>query len=1093
MILLNPKLDYQIDEEVRDKNGRVLGAKITLDDCQIVLANVYAPNDINQQVLFFKELQKLLGKFAQEMMIIGGDFNCALSPSDKEGGNPTSKKLPVISEIDNLCHLYSLCDVWRFLNPNARQFTWRNKSFKVQCRLDYFLVSKQLSSTTINSDILFAPDTDHSAIQLHLLSEDLKQQKGPGFWKFNSSLLEDKQYISDLRDNLIHFIEKYRDVEDLGLKWDLVKMEIRGFTVKFSKTKARKRRDEESSLQKKINELFIKAEKNKNNRQIICELNSTRARLEKIMALKTRGTILRSRARWHEQGERNNKYFLNLEKRNHSRKLVSKLKLQNGSVITNQFDILEEQSKFYKSLYNSQQSDNPDQAETGVFFNPSNITTLSDHEQASCEGLITEIEAFKALKEFAAAKTPGTDGLTTEFLKYFWPELKALIVGSFNYAFASGSLSISQRRGIISLIPKKNKDKTILENLRPISLLNVDYKILTKVLAIRLEKVLPKIINPDQTGYVKGRYIGENIRLIQDLMFYLEKENSPGIAVFVDFRKAFDTIEWNYLEKALALFNFGPNFLQWFKTIYSNISSCVLNNGHASHFFPLTRGVRQGCPLSGLLFVIGLDLLARAIKTHDRINGIIIGNHEVKTTMYADDTTVFLRDTESISHLLKLLDQFKTVSGLEVNASKTEAMWLGQWKNRRDTPFNISWPVDPICALGVFFSYDATKAAKLNFDEKLRSMEKILNIWKNRKLTLIGRINIVKTLALSKLIFNSSNLSSPNYLSGAVNNMIFNFIWENKPPKIKKATIIGEKNKGGLKMIDFQTMETALKIAWVNRIRQNCHSSWKILIEHFFRQYGGFSFLLNCRYDLKLLHLNTVPPFYHEILKYWQENKPIISEDNIPKQNEIIWNNQNILINKHMIYLKHWHQSGITHIKNLLNEDHSFLPYDVFQQTFHLKVPFTAYYGLINAIPPSWKREIKSTKMPIENENVSQESSLPKSITTRSVYAAITNHYFQPPTAEPRLLRYGFSNDCLKDVYNLPFVITLETKLQIFQYKIIHNILPTKCSLFRMKLCDSETCHLCKMQAQTLAHLLYQCPVISKFWIAFQSWWFANR
>ena len=191
-------------------------------------------------------------------------------------------------------------------------------------------------------------------------------------------------------------------------------------------------------------------------------------------------------------------------------------------------------------------------------------------------------------------------------------------------------MSISQRRGIISLIPPKNKDKTILENLRPISLLNVDYKILTKVLSNRLEKILPKIINPDQTGYVKRRYIGENIRLIQDLMFYLEKENSPGIAVFVDFRKAFDTIEWNYLEKALALFNFGPNFLQWFKTIYSNISSCVLNNGHASHFFPLTRGVRQGCPLWGLLFVIGLDLLARAIKTHDCINGIIIGNHKVK-------------------------------------------------------------------------------------------------------------------------------------------------------------------------------------------------------------------------------------------------------------------------------------------------------------------------------------------------------------------------------------------------------------------------------------------------------------------------------
>ena len=202
-------------------------------------------------------------------------------------------------------------------------------------------------------------------------------------------------------------------------------------------------------------------------------------------------------------------------------------------------------------------------------------------------------------------------------------------------------VDIAAKRNNFTYSPK-NKDKATLENLRPISLLNVDYKMLTKLLANRLERVLPKIINPDQTSHIKGCYIGENIRLIQDLMFYLEKENFPGILVFLNFQKAFDTIEWNYLEKALALFNFGPKFLQWFKTIYSNISSCVLINGLTSHFFSLTRGVRQGCPLSRLLFAIGLELLARAIKTQDRINGIVIGNHKVKMTMTADDTMVFL-------------------------------------------------------------------------------------------------------------------------------------------------------------------------------------------------------------------------------------------------------------------------------------------------------------------------------------------------------------------------------------------------------------------------------------------------------------------
>ena len=236
-------------------------------------------------------------------------------------------------------------------------------------------------------------------------------------------------------------------------------------------------------------------------------------------------------------------------------------------------------------------------------------------------------------------------------------------------------------------------------------------------------------------------------------MFYTEKENLPGIAAFLDFRKAFDTIEWHYLEKALTHFNFGPNFLHWFKILHTDISSCVLNNEHASRFFSIKRGVRQGCPLSGLLFVIGLELLARAVKRDALIKGITIGNKEIKISMYADDTTVFVNDTDSILHLLNMLEKFRSISGLQVNTSKTEALWLGCWKDRRDTPFNFKWPEDPICALGVFFSYNTLKADKLNFDDKLRSMEKVLNIWKCRRLTLIGKINIVKTLALSKLIF----------------------------------------------------------------------------------------------------------------------------------------------------------------------------------------------------------------------------------------------------------------------------------------------------------------------------------------------------
>jgi len=254
----------------------------------------------------------------------------------------------------------------------------------------------------------------------------------------------------------------------------------------------------------------------------------------------------------------------------------------------------------------------------------------------------------KTINDFQIEKSPGTDGLPAEFYSFFWKELHLDMIKSFNFAFDTG-------RGIITLIPKPKKDTTSLENPRPISLLNVDYRILTKTIAKRLEKVLPKIINPDQTGYVKGRYIGENARLILDIVPYADEKNVPGVALFIDFRKAFDTIEWDFLIDTLNKFNSGPDVINWVKIFYNNVTSCVLSNGHASEFFALERGARQSCPLSGLLFAIGIEVLANAIRNKTTIKGIKVGQKEIKASSYADDTTVFVRDLDSIPELLVLL------------------------------------------------------------------------------------------------------------------------------------------------------------------------------------------------------------------------------------------------------------------------------------------------------------------------------------------------------------------------------------------------------------------------------------------------------
>ena len=182
-------------------------------------------------------------------------------------------------------------------------------------------------------------------------------------------------------------------------------------------------------------------------------------------------------------------------------------------------------------------------------------------------------------------------------------------------------------------------------------------------------------------------------------------------------------------------------------------------------------------------------------------------------------------------------------------------MWLGEWKDRTDQPFGFKWPKEPINALGVFFSYNQESASRLNFGEKILNLEKTLNTWQRRNLTLYGRINIVKTIGISKLIYSASALPVPDHYVQEINKLIFNFIGAGKPPKIERNTIIGEKKNGGLKMCDFKIMEKSLKITWVNRIQDESPASWKIIPNQLLHKHGGLAFLTKCHSTTSILDL----------------------------------------------------------------------------------------------------------------------------------------------------------------------------------------------------------------------------------------------
>ena len=1080
-ILFNPKLHVSAETILQSKDGRILILKVVIEDLTFLCTNVYAPNDTQAQIKFFSKLKEHLERLHSENNIImGGDFNCPLSENDKEGGRDTSFKKNVIEEIKNLISLLNLEDVWRSLHPKEKEFTWRTRDLKIKCRLDLWLITKDFMQKSLvqSCEIKYAPHCDHSLVTMDIQTR-LQHPRGPGFWKLNNSLLEDNEYTDKLSENIPLFIKKYIHVEDKGLLWEMIKMEIRMFTTYYSKQKAKKQKNYEKNLLQEAQRLQ-KTSGNRTTPEAIKEYDIIKNKLDKLSFDRTRGACIRSKARWHEFGERSSKYFLNLEKRNYENKCITSLTKDDNSTITDPEEILEEQRRYYENLYSSlnPQVEDP---KFNLFFENESIKKLDEHQKELCEGLLTENECKNALKSFHKDKTPGTDGLTAEFYTFFWNSLGKIMVDSFNYAFRKGELSISQRQGIIRLIPKKDKNLSYLKNWRPISLLNTDYKIATKALAMRLKKVLPNIINNAQTGYLPGRFIGENIRLISDILHYTADQNLEGIALFIDFEKAFDSLEWEYLDKALDAFNFGLDFKVWIRTLYNNISSCTINNGYASKPFTLKRGVRQGCPLSGLLFILAGEALSCAIRSRSDIRGILVANKEIKLSQYADDTTAFCKDEASLEKLLEVLNLFEECSGLKLNSSKTEALWLGKNVQNKDTPFEFMWPQRPIVALGTAFSYKFNLCDQVNFVDKLIKVKKLFNLWSQRDLSLYGKITIAKTLGLSKLISSSACLHTPPYVIDAVNKLIADFVWNGKKPKIKRDTLIGAKEKGGLDLPEYEIITKSLLCAWVKRMQDGANEDWMIIPSWYLKNVGG-PLIFDCSYDLSLLELKNIPAFYIDILKTWAEVHDVKSAplDKHDIREAIIWNNKNITIAGKSVYWENWHVAGILRIKDLLEEDGKFLSYGNFLRKFGLATPFTNLWGLIAAIPLGWKRELQSTNG--ENRQERKSTFLPGQIlTSKSARNILIQKKFKEPLASSRLQRLGVEEMKISAIYKLPFRITRETKLSIFQFKIIHNILPCRNLLYKMNISESPLCEFCN-ELETLSHMLVNCSRIRDFW-----------
>jgi len=462
---------------------------------------------------------------------------------------------------------------------------------------------------------------------------------------------------------------------------------------------------------------------------------------------------------------------------------------------------------------------------------------------------------------------------------------------------------------------------------------------------------MDRIISKEQKGFIKGRYIGENIRLLYDIMYQTEKLEIPGLNMLIDFEKAYDSLSREYIFDCLKLFGFGSSLMKWIKTLLNKSLARVNQNGYLTRPFMVERGCRQGDPVSAFLFVIGAQILNNLSHGNKDIKGITINNNEYLIAQFADDTEYFLDGSEeSLKAALETLKRFERMSGLKVNVDKTRIIWIGSVRQsqRKLCPgYNLDWNQGVFRALGVIFSTETDSTPEMNYKGILNKIKRIFGMWKRRSLTLQGKTTVIKTLVLSKLIYFLINMPRPpDQLLKRIEKECYTFLWDGKRSKIRKEVMVKTCREGGLGMVDLDKFDKSLKAAWIIRLIKN-DQQWQKLngIGRKIRDIASTGGYIGKSVQKQL------NPFWKEVAQSWNtflmSIEPPTAVHGILDQS--LWNN--VYFRDTDFFHENWFHAGLRSIRDVIKENGSFMQFKDLQERYQLDGNLNVYNRLVNIIP----------------------------------------------------------------------------------------------------------------------------------------------
>jgi len=839
---------FEVKNKVIDDESRYIIAVIESPLIKLVVGNGYFPNDHKVASKFgteyYNQMKECQIAYPENYMVTMGDYNSCLGQLDSMNRLRTKVELELVNTINGENKACELIDSYRHQHREGG-FTWsRGSCFS---RLDYIFVSNYLSGRINKAEVNWSFEkSDHAAVTCYLKIEE-SVEKGPGITRINSKLLEDDKIREEIRTNIRELVDQIVPTWDPHLKLEYIKMAIRTAFAESATINNKAKKDEIRDLEEQINSLKkyremsarVSSEDCEKSNKIDVALSELNILINEARNRHSEDIAFKAGAKWYEEGEKSSKYFMGILKKRTNQKLIDTL-VEEGQEINTKVGIMECVRNFYKKLYEYSPFKEDDL--DGSFFNYSPKLSCRSKEDVEKDITLDELkETLKGCKD----SSPGPDGITYSIYKEFWDIVGKYIVDSWNHSLRTGSLPPSHKESVLTLLPKPGKDLREIKNWRPITLTNCDAKIITKALAVRMSKVLEDIVDPSQTAYIPGRNVMDNLRSNLLTKNYCNKRKINALLVSLDAKKAFDSVDHEYIRKVLKAYGFGEKFIGYFNTLYKDLEVRIMVNGFFSDKINIRRGVKQGDALSCSLFILCIDPLIRNINNNSNIRGVVIKGKnnnspsvEIKASGYADDIAVVCQnDKKSLEQIFLEYERLTKMSGLELNADKTEILQLGRNNDQLEVysfkymnkQFTLT-AVDKLKICGIVFSTDPNVEYEENIMEKIDKLEGQLRRWMCRNLTLEGKILIVKTFGLSQLIYNLQCYQILDEDITLVERLIFRFIWSKKwdnskkfIDRISRKVMKNEYSEGGLRAPDIECLDKALKLKQFIRANNSSH------------------------------------------------------------------------------------------------------------------------------------------------------------------------------------------------------------------------------------------------------------------------------